>query len=445
MNGATEEARYPSPAYAWSVAVVLYLAYTLAFIDRQIMAFLVGPIRKDLQLTDFQFSLLHGLAFVIFYSLLGMPIARLADRYNRRNIVVAGIALWSLMTAACGLARTYGQLFLARLGVGVGEATLSPSAVSMLSDCFPPSRRALPLSLYSAGVQAGAGIASIGGGLVVAFAMGGHVADLPVLGAYAGQFQPWQVALILVGLPGLAVSALAALLREPTRHRPAPAVDATSEPVAVMTHIRRHARTYSTLFLGAALSSLASYGAFSWVPSLFMRRWHWGPAQVGTWLGLSTFVFGTIGLLGCGALATAWVKRGVRAAYSKIMAATMACAVPPAALLMARDDPWWAMGCIALMVLFLSAPIGLVQAAMQSITPGHLRAQVTAVYLLVVAFVGTALGPALVALCTDHVFASDLAVGSSIAVVAAAAAAFSVLCFVLGLGAYVRSVQDGEH
>lgn len=135
-EGSAAQAPYPSPAYAWYVVSLLYLAYALAFVDRQIMAFLVGPIRADFHLSDFQFSLIQGLAFVLFYAFLGVPIARLADRHNRRNIIAVGVALWSAMTALCGLAGNYGQLFLARLGVGVGEATLSPSAISMMADYF---------------------------------------------------------------------------------------------------------------------------------------------------------------------------------------------------------------------------------------------------------------------------------------------------------------------
>jgi MFS family permease len=389
---------YPSTWYAWYVAVVLYLAYTLAFVDRQIMAFIVGPVRADLHLSDFQFSLLHGLAFVVFYSALGLPIARLADRHSRRNIIVLGVALWSLMTAGCGLARTYLQLFFARLGIGVGEATLSPSAVSLLADYFPPERRALPLSLYSSGVQAGAGIASVGGGLVVSYAMSGHGVSLPLLDALIGPLRPWQFALLLVGLPGLAVSALALSIREPER-RVRPGAPGGAAVVALLPYLRENFAVYATLIVGSALSSLA----------------------------------------------TALFRRAVPAAYSKLMAGTMACAVPPALLLMRGDDPWWALGCVSLLVLFLSAPIGLVQAAMRTVTPVSIRAQLTAVYLFVVALIGLALGPSLVAAVTDYVFHDDVEVGASISIVTSLASVASVLVFVLGIPAYRRKADEGVH
>ena len=181
---------YPHPVYAWYVISIFYLAYTLAFIDRIIVSFLVGPIRADFNITDFQFSLISGLAFAIFYATLGIPIARLADTRNRRNIITVGITIWSLMTAICGLTSNYWQLFLARLGVGVGEATLSPAAISMISDYFPKERRALPINIYSAGVQGGAGLANIFGGLIVGYAMAGGIQEM----ALFGDMRAWQIA-----------------------------------------------------------------------------------------------------------------------------------------------------------------------------------------------------------------------------------------------------------
>ncbi|MBI3427463.1 MAG: MFS transporter [Acidobacteria bacterium] len=151
--------------YAWYVALVLMLCNTLSFIDRQILGLLVDPIKQDLRVSDTQMGLLQGLAFGIFYTLLGMPMGRIVDRGNRRQLVAAGIFCWSLMTAACALARGFGTLFAARMGVGVGEATLSPSAFSLLSDYFPKERLATALSIFSMGVFFGSGLALIVGGL----------------------------------------------------------------------------------------------------------------------------------------------------------------------------------------------------------------------------------------------------------------------------------------
>src|SRR3989338_6264000 len=144
MNTAQSEPGYPNPAYAWYVVVILFLAYTLAYIDRQVIALLVEPIKRDLQINDTQISLLQGFAFVIFYTITGIPLGRLADRKNRRLIIAAGIFLWSIMTAVCGLARNFWSLFAARVGVGIGEACLSPAAYSMIADLFPKAKRGVP-------------------------------------------------------------------------------------------------------------------------------------------------------------------------------------------------------------------------------------------------------------------------------------------------------------
>ena len=190
---------FPAPRYAWYVVAVLALANTSAFVDRQILGLLVGPIRRDLGVSDTQMGILYGLAFALFYTLLGIPIARAADRGSRRTIIAIGIALWSVMTVLCGVAQTYDQLLLARLGVGVGEAALAAPAVSLPSDYFPAERRATALSVYSLGIYLGAGLANLVGGALLA-RLG---ADATVVWPVVGEIRSWQGAFVVVGLPGL--------------------------------------------------------------------------------------------------------------------------------------------------------------------------------------------------------------------------------------------------
>ncbi len=175
---------WPNPKYAWYVVVVLTLANTVSFIDRQILSLLVEPIRADLGLSDTQISILQGFAFVIFYSVMGLPIARLADSKNRKWVIMIGVTVWSAMTAACGLARSFGMLFLARMGVGVGEATLSPSAHSMMSDYFPPEKLSFPMGVFVAGVTTGMGIALIAGAAVIDAIEAWGTLTLPGVGAF---------------------------------------------------------------------------------------------------------------------------------------------------------------------------------------------------------------------------------------------------------------------
>jgi MFS family permease len=196
--GAITQAR-PSPTVAWYTVIMCMIAYVLSFVDRQIIALLIEPIQADLQITDTQFSLLTGLAFSLFYATMGLPIARWADVGSRPFIIAAGIVVWSFATAVCGLTRTYWQLFLARMGVGVGEAALSPAAYSIISDSFPKSKLGLAMGVYSIGVFLGSGLAFLVGGTVIEIVESYGGLTLP----FIGDIKPWQATFFLVGLPGI--------------------------------------------------------------------------------------------------------------------------------------------------------------------------------------------------------------------------------------------------
>jgi MFS family permease len=434
-----EAVPYPPASRGWYVIFVLYLAYTLAFVDRQIMAFLVGPIRQDLAISDFEFSLIQGLAFAIFYGMLGVPIGRLADARNRRNIIAIGIGLWSLMTGLCGLAGKPWQLFAARLGVGVGEAALSPSAISMISDYFPKEKRGLPINVYSAGVQTGAGLANIFGGLIVAYASAGGAAGV----AFLGDLKPWQTAFVLVALPGLLVMLLTFTIREPARHEKLWTV-AGPKFSETIKYVRSHWIVYVTLMVGAGFGAMASYGTFSWAPEMFSRVYHWDKAQIGLHIGTITMIFGVAGLVASGAAAGALAKRGHTAVFSKLMVASMVCAAPPAMLLIAVSDPYWTLGCLTLLVFFLSTPVGLVQAALTAVTPSEMRGQIIAVYLIMVTILGVGCGPSAVAAVTDFVFVDDDAVGKSIAIVATVAVVLCAGLLAASIPAYKRKMAQAE-
>jgi MFS family permease len=251
---------------------------------------------------------------------------------------------------------------------------------------------------------------------------------------FLSDLRPWQVALMLVGLPGLLVALLSLTVREPARRE-----RDTSGVLSfgrVLGYLSANGVLYGTLMLGAALAALANFGAFSWVPALFTRRFGWTPKQIGLTFGPATLVCGTAGLLAAGALASKFAASGRPAPYTKIMAISMALGAIPAATLVAVNDPYWTLGCLGLMVFFMSTPIGLAQTALQAITPNEMRAQVIAIYLLTTALVGNACGPSAVAAMTDYYFRNDAAVGSSIAVVATLAAVASAVIIWSGASAY---------
>ena len=211
---------WPAPARAWAMVMLLVAAYAIAFVDRQILTLLVEPVKRDLAITDTQFSLLSGLAFTLFYTIMGIPFAWLADRGSRRNLIAVSMTFWSVMTAACGLANSFLTLFLARIGVGVGEAGLSPAAYSMIADSFPPEKRARPLTVYAIGAILGVGLALIIGGAVVHWASSAPPVVLPVI----GELKTWQLAFLIVSLPGPLLALLLLPMREPTRHEKAKTV-----------------------------------------------------------------------------------------------------------------------------------------------------------------------------------------------------------------------------
>ncbi|MBK7875727.1 MAG: MFS transporter [Planctomycetes bacterium] len=207
MDPATNERRPSaiSSGRAWWGVGVLLVVYALAFVDRQMLALLVQPIRDDLGLSLTEFGYLHGLSFALFYTLLGIPLARIADTGSRRGLVAAGLVAWSAMTVLCGRATSFAQLFLARVGVGVGEAALSPAAYSWIADAFPRDRRSVAISVYSAGIYLGSGLSFVLGGALVELASQRGAVEWPVL----GHVRSWQLPLVLAGLAGLVLAPLA--------------------------------------------------------------------------------------------------------------------------------------------------------------------------------------------------------------------------------------------
>jgi MFS family permease len=207
------EKPYPNQVYAWYVVGILVLAYTFSFIDRQILSLLVGPMKRDLGISDTQMSLLQGFAFAVFYCLAGLPIGRMVDSRKRVNIISIGVFVWSVMTALCGTAHAYWQLFLYRMGVGVGEAALSPAAYSMIADYFPPKRLGFALGVYGMGVYIGAGLALIIGAAVIGLVSSGGDIVVPLF----GEVYAWQLTFFVVGLPGILIALWVWTVREPER------------------------------------------------------------------------------------------------------------------------------------------------------------------------------------------------------------------------------------
>ncbi|HEY0594331.1 MFS transporter [Sphingopyxis sp.] len=425
---------WPRPAHGWYMVGVLLLAYTLSFVDRMILSLLVAPIRAALDISDTEVSLLIGLAFALFYTLLGLPIAWIADRWNRRNLIVAGVALWSVMTAGCGLAGSYATLFLARVGVGVGEAALSPAAYSMLSDTFPRDRLARAMAVYSIGVPLGSGVAMILGSFVVQAVLAAPMVDLPLI----GPVEAWRTIFLWVAAPGLLVCLLLFTVREPLRHGVRQSLGADRAP-GFLAHLAGQRAALGALFGGMSLIGLVMYGMIAWVPTFFSRTYGMEVSQAGLWFGIIMATGGAAGLVAGGMLADRMFGKGVRDAHLRVMRLSILLGGPPLLAAMLMPD-----ATLAFVMLALAFPMltmhGVGTVALQFITPNEYRARVTALYFFVVNLVGLGFGPMLMALLTDHLFGDDGALRYSIALVTAVALPLAAVILTAGFPAFARSL-----
>tara|TARA_R110001606_G_scaffold235685_4_gene383525 strand:- start:713 stop:2032 length:1320 start_codon:yes stop_codon:yes gene_type:complete len=422
-----EEDKATGGKYPWYALGVLILAYTFSYLDRQALTLMVEPIRNSLDISDTQLSLLHGFAFAIFYTILGVPLGRLVDQYRRTTIVAGGIVVWSVMTALCGTAKNFGHMFLARVGVGVGEAALSPGAYSLISDYFPPNRLPQAMSLYLSAIYIGSGFATIVGGTLI---MMMPAITLPIL----GQIEPWQGVFIAIGLPGILVALWVVTLREPkrrgTKKGVAPSVG------AMFGHMVANKRAYGLLIMGYAIFTLFWNGGIAWFPTLLMRVHGWTPAEVGIRYGLVIMIFGTAGVI-LGGMFASWLRRRGRT-DSNILAGILAAfvAVPAGIAGGYADTGWNVIAAVAVFQFGCAMPFGAAAAALQEITPNQMRGQVTAIYLFTTNMFGIGLGPTLVALATDQLYNNDMAIGSSISTIAMFAGPLSVLLLYLALKPY---------
>jgi MFS family permease len=407
---AGQDDRYPAASLAWYLVGVLVIANILSFVDRQILGLLVQPIRADLGISDTQISLLQGFAFSILYSILGLPLGRYADRANRRNLIIVGIGIWSVMTMACGLASTYGELFAARIGVGIGEATLAPAAFSMICDAFRRERRGTALGIYSSAIYLGIGVSVALGGVVLALIRGAAEVELPLFGLV----RSWQAAFICVGAPGFIVALLMLTVREPKRQgelREQPPISQAAD------YLKQNRRAFILQLLGYSLIALAAYGLGSWVPTFFIRTHQWSAAQAGISYGLTLTFAGTFGGVIGGIIGDRWRNAG--RADARLLVSVIAAVVWMPFILIGvfADDPWIALAMLGIASCFSSMVNGLGPTTVQDIVPDWLRGQATAIYFFVINLLGLGIGPTAVALVTDRVYGADRALRLSLATV----------------------------
>lgn len=403
------EAAWPSPRRAWGFIALLFLAGLFSVIDRTVLNVVVDPVRHDLGIGDQQIGLLQGLAFGLFYAFMGLPMGLLADRKSRRNLVMGGIALWSLATIASGLAQTFGQIFTARLLVGLGEAALSPAAISLIADLFPPERRGRPLSVFMLGQSLANGLAIALTGLILAHAASGAFAGLPFVGALV----PWRLAFVLFGSCGILVAALMLFCREPERRGSVDHV-ASIPGKDELTFLIAHRAVLVPLYLGFAVCFAVVYGAAAWAPAMLIRQFGATPAFFASFLGPVSLAFAALGPLLGGWLLDRSLRAGKPLARFTILALVPACAIPAELAVLAGHLPLAALLVASSGTAF--AVLGIVMlATLQSIVPPRMRGAAVALTLVLNTVIGATLGPLAVASITERVFGDPAMVGWSIA------------------------------
>lgn len=370
----------PSPAKARIVLGMLLLVYTFNFLDRQILGILAGPIKADLHLSDAQFGAIGGLAFALLYSVLGVPLAILADRTSRSGVITGALVVWSGFTALCGVATSYGQLFLFRLGVGVGEAGGNAPSYALIADYFPPERRARALGIYSMGVPIG-------------------LACGVLLGGYIAQLVEWRTAFLVVGLAGIVI---APVFRWLVRDRP-------RAPLAKGAHAPRAKEVFGVLFrkpafwllaISGGSSSLCGYGLALWTPSVLIRSYGFDLITTGQFMGSLLLIGGASGVFAGGWLADR-LGRVDRAWYARLPAIAWAITVPTFAAGLLAPSPWlaWPLLLIpnALNILWL----GPVTTTIQHLVAPNMRATASGAYLFILNLIGLGIGPLLMGSISD--------------------------------------------
>ncbi|MEM1230951.1 MAG: MFS transporter [Pseudomonadota bacterium] len=431
---ATLDKVYPPAGRAWLMVGVLTVAYVVSFVDRQILNLLIDPIKADLGLTETQIGWLMGPAFGFFYAIMGLPLGYLADRKRRTWIVGVGVALWSAATAFSGMAKSFWQMFMARISVGVGEATLSPCAMSLITDSFPEERRGKPIAFYSSAISLGFGIAGLVSAAVLGWAKTVEGIEVPVL----GEVKPWQFAFLVVGLPGLLLAIVFFFMPEPRRILDNPE-QKPGNLVDMFAHVGKNWALYVCFVSVFCTMTIIAYSQ-GWSAVTFSRTHGWDVAQFAALNGVFTLLLGPASVNFAGWLSDRWTTAGMTDAPMRIALLGLILAVPPSIGWSLIPWDWGSFAMYQLTtpgIAFISAT-GVT--ALLKIVPGRIRAQTVALYYLLISIIGT-LGPLLVGIFNDRLFSAE-EVRYSVALIPAIVGIPVLLLAPLTLKLYRRAVED---
>ena len=419
-----------SDAGLWYAVLLLTLASTLSFIDRQILNVMIGPIKRDLGgLSDTEISLIIGLAFSLVYSATTLPLARIADRYSRRNVIIAGIFSWSAMTAMAGMANTFWQLFSARMGVGIGEASLGPATTSMLSDYFDDRRLPLAYGIVATSPFIGTGLASMVGGPLIDYLETQPPVVLPVF----GEMFSWQTVLVVVGLPGVLLALLMFTIREPVRKGVGAELDRGYSWGDLWEFVLSRRRYLTFHFVAYLCLSIQGFAFLTWIVEFFVRKHGWSRTDIGLTYGSIAFLAGTIGSVWAGFYAGQMLARGKSDAPMRLTMWGTIILGPLAFIVPLLDNALLAIALIIPLTFCMAMPPGLSNAALQAIAPNRMRGQLIAIYLICVSFLSYLFAPLIIGLMNDYVFGREDAIGLSLASLSVVNYSIAAICLYFSL------------
>lgn len=423
---------------AWYGVGVLSIVQLFSFIDRQALSLLIAPIKAEFDMSDTQVSLVIGLGFAIAYAIAGLPIGRLVDQWSRPALLALGLTLWSVCTAACGFARSFTHLALLRSGVGIGEATLTPTVISFLGDYFPPSKRGISFGVFAVSVYVGSGLSLVAGSAILKAFEGVALVNVPVV----GEVKPWQLVFLLIGLPGLLAVPLVLTLFEPRRQRgmaAAPAMRGLSM-TEVLSHYRRHWPAFLTQHAASTMMAMLFYGVSAWVPEFLRRTYGMPISTAGFSFGMVTVAAGSLGVLSGGFFSDALLERGYTDARLRATLFAALGALPFAAAFPLAESAEASLALVFGMVFFTSTISTAGSTGVQELALPRMRGMAAAIYLFIFNGIGLSLGPTLFAVLTDKAFGDPALLWRSLATAAPSIAVLAAVLSLVGLRPYRRCV-----
>ncbi|UXC91673.1 MFS transporter [Sphingobium sp. RSMS] len=413
---------------AWWMVAVLFGLYVLSWVDRLIVSMLVTPIKAHLLLSDVQISMITSTSFAIFYAIFGLPLGWASDRFSRRWIIFGGVVIWGVATTACGFAQSYEALLIGRIFVGIGEAALLPAAYSLIADAFPSHLLTRATSTFQTAGKVGSATAFALGGVAIAFATAHSGIHIP----FHGPAQPWQLVMMMVGVPGILLALLLFTFPDPGRRRTPGGAANGEQKGLIKAFVTQNWKLLALMLLGTSALAMCGYSMTNWVPAYIERHFGWKPVQYGFALSLMNIV-SAVSLVVNGWIVDKLFARGMKDAHLRFYGWLILGFLPVIAYMFFATNPYAFLACYCV-AQFITVPFMVyVSSVMGLIAPATIQSRMLASFLFVFTILGQGAGPAIVAALTQYVFRDEGALGRSLAVVVTVSSILALISFRMAL------------